>query len=251
MASLLEQYRKQWGWRDWENLFTQLPNISNKKIYDFGCAHGDHTEALSNLGAKVHGVDANQDFVNFASNRNIPNSQFSVANLNKIPDDFLKCDGIWTSFVMAYFTDLENILNKWKVFLNPNGWIAITEMTGLFNHLPAYDSYADKINEFYNNSIDKKNYDFESASRVENALRNTGFQVVKKYLVMDKELSFNGPASSDIIKAWEERLDRMGGFKQFMGESYDHFKKDFISTLKRDDHVSNCKVYFFLGKLTS
>lgn len=218
-------------------------------VYDLGCAHGDHTQKLSDMGAMVHGIDNNQDLLNVAKEREIQNAQFSLENLNDIPFDFSKRDGIWTSFVMAYFTELEKTLNNWKNFLKPNGWIAITEMTGLLNHLPIFNKYSDDISEFYVSSLARKNYDFKSASKIEAALKNTGFEVLVKREIDDRELSFEGAAADDIVEAWDNRLQRMGGFKHFMGESFSDFKKDFLVTLKNDEHISECKVIFFLARL--
>lgn len=75
MDSLLEQYKKQWSWRNWESLFSHLPELKDSLVYDLDCAHGDHSLKLSEMGAQVIGLDGNESLLKFANQRNIPNSQ--------------------------------------------------------------------------------------------------------------------------------------------------------------------------------
>ena len=63
MSSLLDQYQRQWKWRDWELTFSRLPDPKGSLVYDLGCAHGEHTLLLSKMGAKIIGLDRNQDLI--------------------------------------------------------------------------------------------------------------------------------------------------------------------------------------------
>lgn len=248
--SLLEQYRKQWQWRKWDDVFPKLPDLNKKLIYDLGCAHGDHSKKLSTMGAIVQGLDANQNLLSYAQERNIENASFDYCDLEKIyTEDFAQADGIWTSFVPAYFPNFDEILLNWKKLLKHNGWIAITEMSGLFNHTPMKDEYTQLIKKFYNNSYVNNNYDFESGKKLKSNLEKTGFKIVEEHILEDQELSFQGIADPEVLIGWKNRLDRMGGLKSFFGESFDSFKKEFLTALEREDHISNCKVFFYLAKL--
>jgi len=250
MSTLLEQYKKQWGWRNWETLFFKLPQLNDSFIYDLGCAQGDHSKKLSSMGAKVHGLDGNEDLIQYAKQRSIPNSQFDLCDLTKI--DFSKlalADGIWTSFVPAYFTNFDKILQNWKTLLKPDGWIAITEMSGLLNHKPMIEEDERLIANFYKDSFERKNYDFESGEKIKSYLENNGFDILDSSFLEDQELSFQGAALNDVVIAWENRFQRMGGLKKFLGSQFESFRDDFISSIKKDEHISNCKVYFHLATI--
>lgn len=153
--SLLDQYKKQWNWRDWDSLYSQLPDLSGVQVFDLGCAHGDHSEKLSYLGASVVGLDGNQELLNYAIKRNLPNVNFQKCDLNEIDNMNLEqADGVWISFVAAYFTDFNSFLEKIKQILKPGGWIAITEMSGLFEHQPLENKYQIQIKKFYDHMLE-------------------------------------------------------------------------------------------------
>jgi SAM-dependent methyltransferase len=248
--SLLEQYRKQWQWRKWDDVFSKLPDLNKKLIYDLGCAHGDHSKKLSTMGAIIQGLDANENLLSYAQERNIENASFNFCNLENInTNDFAKADGIWTSFVPAYFPNFIETLLNWKKLLKPNGWIAITEMSGLFDHSPMKEEYIQLINKFYNDSYNKNNYDFESGQKLKPNLEKAGFKIVEEYILDDQELSFQGIADPEVLAAWKNRFNRMGGLKEFFGESFEPFKSDFLNSLEQEDHISNCKVFFYIAKL--
>ena len=247
--SLLDQYRNQWEWRDWRSLFNLLPDLSGSTIYDLGCAHGDHSSELAEMGARVIGIDGNESLLNFAKQRDIPNSKFMLRDLSKIGESEEKGDGIWTSFLPAYFTNLDSTIKQWKKLLKEDGWIAITEMSGLFDHEPLSERNRCLIDKFYVQSFRNGNYDFESGSKLKSCLEKNGFKILKSAFLEDQELSFKGGATEDVVNAWESRFERMGGFRQFLGDEFESFKKNFILSIQSENHVSNCKVYFYLATL--
>jgi len=114
-ASLIEQYSRQWKWRNWEYAYSKIPDIKNLLIYDFGCAHRDHKKKLSELGAKVHGFDNNSELLTYAIKRNIKNAKFTEADIKDVHDMALsQVDGIWSSFLPAYFANLKEFLSNWN-----------------------------------------------------------------------------------------------------------------------------------------
>lgn len=246
--TLLAQYQKQWTWRDWDSLYSFLPDLNDKVIYDLGCAHGDHTQKLSSLGANVIGLDGNKELLNYAKERNLPNARFQLCNLDEIAELGLKeGDGVWMSFVAAYFTDFKTQLDKISKVLKESGWIAITEMSGLFDHLPLSNKYKSQIADFYDEMYSNGHYDFESGSKIKHYLMESGFKIMNSSFLIDNELSKQGPCSDDVIMAWRSRLARMRGFQKFLGDDFEGFEKEFLDCLKNEDHISNCKVYFYLA----
>lgn len=250
LSNLLDQYKNQWRFRDWESLFSKLPDLSNSFVYDLGCAHGDHSQKLSEMGANVVGLDGNKDLLDFAIKRNILNAEFRLCDLSNLDSlNLAKADGIWSSFVPAYFTNFDKTLNSWKKLLKPNGWMALTEMSGLFDHLPMSKESQTLIKDFYLNSLSRENYDFESGEKLKSCLERNGFKIKESFFLKDDELSFQGPAKDVVIKAWESRLQRMGGLKNFFGDKFDEFRDDFLLAIQNENHVSNCKVYFYLATI--
>ncbi len=93
-------------------------------------------------------------------------AEFRQHDLANLPDLGILADGVWGSFVAAYFSDLPVALEGWNRALGAGGWIALTEVDDL-------------------------------------CLERSGFSVSKELILGDEELSFTGPARKDVVDAWE------------------------------------------------
>ena len=249
-ATLSEQYKMQWRWRDWEVLFGLLPSLEGKTVYDIGCAIGDHSECLAERGARVIGLDGNAELLEVARAREIKNARFEQVDLSNF--DFAAADtadGVWTSFVAAYFTDLDKFIQNLSTLIKPGGFLAITEMDDLFGHGPGLEKYREKIEEFYRSGFDRKAYDFRSGSKLKASIENAGLEIVKETELSDRELAFLGAAEEEILQAWSQRLDRMPGFQKFLGEDFDDFHRDFLACLANPNHESQCRSLFYLARV--
>jgi hypothetical protein len=58
----------------------------------------------------------------------------------------------------------------------------------------------------------------------------------------DDELNFHGPATSDVLEAWQHRLERMAGLRHFLGPPLDEFRHDFLVALTSLGHRSSDRV---------
>lgn len=132
---LAEQYRRQYDWRAWADAYDALPELAGARVLDLGCAVGDQAAELARRGAQVVGVDGNEQLLALARSQEIEGADFHVGDLRdpQVGDGF---DGIWASFVAAYFPDFGPVLARWSELLRPGGWIALTEVSGLFEHDP-------------------------------------------------------------------------------------------------------------------
>lgn len=63
----------------------------------------------------------------------------------------------------------------------------------------------------------------------------------------DGELSFNGPALSDVLEAWRGRLARMVRLKHFFGDDFVLFQAEFLHCLCSKEHRSRCRVLGCVG----
>jgi len=157
-------------------------------------------------------------------------------------------DGIWCSFTAAYFTDLPVVLNRWSAFLKPGGWMALIEIDDLLGHRPLKANTIQLMQQFEQQALQNKTYDFRMGSRLSQHMQSLGFQVVAETVVADEELSFQGPASPEVLQAWAGRLDRMQKLASMAGPSWPDVRTDFLTCLQLPDHSSSCKVVFVLGQ---
>lgn len=219
--SLVSEYRKQWKWRDWERIFQALPLVSGQTVLDLGCGPGDQGAALAARGARVFGADANPELLRAAA---IPCVR---ANLRALP--FAPADGIWSSFVAAYFPrDLTEVLRGWKPHVRQ--WVALVEIDDLFGHEPLA-SPARAVLDAY--ARDSKFYDFHMGHKLRGHLEAAGFRVTREFTLPDLELSFDGPARPDVLEGWRARFERM---------KLHAVADDFLACLADPNHRSRAKV---------
>ncbi|CAF1045929.1 unnamed protein product [Didymodactylos carnosus] len=219
-----------------------------------GCGPGDVSRELFNRGCVVTGIDNNeellsaakQQFKNICDDHHYPN--FIEQDLRNLQLELHGYDGLWTSFVAAYFTDFKDIFANWLKFLKSDAWVCIIEIDRLLDHRPIPERYSKKIDQFYNDAFQHKRYDFRSGSKSKSILEEFGFEV-NQFDLADRELSFNGPATSDVLIAWKNRFNRMENLKQFFPEDeFMSFQNEFIRCLSSDAHQSICKVICCVGR---
>lgn len=134
--SLADDYTAQFAWRAWPAILDLLPAMAGQTVLDLGCAVGDQAAALVARGARVIGVDANDQLVEVARAKRLRDAEFRNADLRTLTDVGTQVDGIWCSFAAAYFPDFTGQLRTWAKLLRAGGWIAVTEIDDLFGHAP-------------------------------------------------------------------------------------------------------------------
>lgn len=251
MMSLAEEYQRQFKWRDWIKVLDLCPILPGHMVLDLGCGPGYLSNQLAARGCFVTGVDSNEDLLNIARRECQKNCTFIQSDLASLNLDQSKFDGLWCSFTSAYFTDFPKVFDSWLPFLKPDAWVCIVDIDDLFGHTPMQSKFRLKLDDFYDLAIQNGKYDFRVGRKIKTVLENRGF-FCSSINLNDSELSFEGRASEvDIIKAWNDRFNRMNGLKIFMDDDYEEFKKDFLASLDRDDHDSVCKVICCYGYRSS
>jgi SAM-dependent methyltransferase len=245
---LADEYERQVRWRRWDEALSLVPLRHGERVLDLGCGVGDVTELFQRLGADVVGVDANEDLLGRARLRH-PNVHFEKLDLNELtPVRFGRVDGIWASFVVAYFTDLDSVVERWRECLVPGGWLALVEVDDLLGHIPLPADLAEQVKAFYDESRKGGRYDFECGHRMADSMKRVGLRVVTERLLPDDELSFEGPALDEVLIAWRMRLDRMGGLKRFLGARFSEFERTFLATLASAHHRSNARIFAVVAR---
>jgi SAM-dependent methyltransferase len=198
------------------------------------------------LGAQVIGVDGNEELLKVARAR-YPEVRFEKLDLRELtPASFGHVDGVWASFVAAYASNLESAVARWRDCVVPGGWMALVEMDDLFGHQPLPSSISDEIHEFYTRA--RAAYDFQCGHRLAGAAERAGLTIIHEGTLPDDELSFQGPAQTDVLEAWRLRLQRVVGLKAFLGSRFPEFERTFLNTLASPDHRSTTRVFIVVAR---
>lgn len=248
--TLLEEYKRQSVWRTWEKYLDKLPMQSDQTIYDLGCSIGAVSRLFAQRVHKVVGFDNDDSLLEEARKHALGNCEFISGNIFTLnPLRFEKCDGIWTSFTLAYAKEPSLFISSWMKCLNYGGWFAIVDIDGLFSsHLSHGTKYFDDIDLFEKQSSQNKAYDFIMGSKIENLMERSGLElIVEEDDWYDKELNFKGRATPDVVQNWAARLERMISLKSYMGEAYQDFCHHFLETISQQNHNSNGGVKYYIG----
>jgi SAM-dependent methyltransferase len=241
--SLSNEYKRQFGWRSWPSIFDELPPLHGRTILDLGCGVGDQAAELVARGARVIGIDMNEELLSEAQSRQLPNAEFRIGDLPTLPDLGVAVHGLWCSFTAAYFPDLPAALASWASHLQPGAWVVLTEVDDLFGHEPLSARTKALFAGYARDALVAGRYDFHMGRKLRNYLEQTGFTVSKVLTLQDQELSFGGPARPEVADAWRTRFDRMTLLRNFCGTDFEQVREEFLGCLVRADHSSVAKVY--------
>jgi SAM-dependent methyltransferase len=239
---LAAQYRRQFAWREWPMVLDALPPLAGATVLDLGCGVGDLAAQLVARGARVIGIDADDALIQEAQSLRLPNAQFIAADIAAPLPIAEAVDGIWCSFVPAYFPALGAALSRWCGHLKLGGWIALTEVDDLFGHEPLGSDSKALLNAYAADALSTGVYDFHMGAKLSAYLQATGLTLLRDLTLRDRELAFDGPAEPAVLDAWRDRFDRMKRLQAFCGERFDTVRRDFLNALSSQDHRSRTKV---------
>jgi SAM-dependent methyltransferase len=250
-SELSAQYERQERWRHWDDALMRIPLRAGQRILDLGCGVGQIAARFHRLGAQVIGVDGNEELLEAARTR-YPGVRFEKLDLGELtPASFGQVDGVWASFVAAYFPNLESAVGRWSDCVVPGGWVTLVEMDDLFGHQPLPSSISDEINGFYASASAAGRYDFQCGHRLAGAAEGAGLTIIHEGTLADDELSFQGPAPTDVLETWRLRPQRMAGLKAFLGSRFPQFERTFLHTLASPDHRSQTRVFIVVAQRSS
>jgi SAM-dependent methyltransferase len=241
-VSLAGEYRRQLPWRDWPRVLDALPPLDGQLVLDLGCAVGDQAALLASRGARVLGVDLNEELLAEARSRSIAGAEFRLADLRTLPDLGVVADGIWSSLAPAYFTDLPRVLGSWARHLRPGGWIALTEIDDLWAHEPLGAEARSLLDAYAREALEAGRYDFRTGRKLAPSLEACGFTVARTMTLQDRELSFSGPAPPEILEAWRARLERLKPLQELCGDRFEDLRAELLRCLARPDHRCGASV---------
>jgi SAM-dependent methyltransferase len=194
--SLSDEYQQQRAWRPWPRIFAALPGVAGQTVLDLGCGVGDQAAELTARGARVIGIDTNAELLRAARAR-VPSARVLLADLAAL-DLGTTVDGLWGSFVAAYFPVLAPVLATWAALLAPGGWVALTEIDDLFAHEPLPPRTASSLEAFATSALARGRHDFTMGRKLRPLLEAAGFCVQQELELEDRELAFQGAASASL-----------------------------------------------------
>lgn len=239
---LASQYRRQFAWREWPTILDALPPLAGATVLDLGCGFGDLSAQLVARGARVIAIDSDASLIREAQSLGLPNAQFMTADISAPLSIAEPVNGIWCSFVPAYFPDLGAALSRWCGHLEQDGWIALTEVDDLFGHEPLGGDSKALLDAYAADALAAGIYDFHMGAKLGPHLQAAGLTVLRGLTLRDRELAFDGPAEPVVLDAWRARFDRMKRLQAFCGERFSIVRQEFLKALSRQDHRSRAKV---------
>ncbi len=253
-----KEYERQFAWRDWDTALALLPELQGQTVLDLGCGVGDLSRQLVARGARVVGVDMNEDLIRTAASKGLPGADFRLLDLRTLaehasenhlfPDQAVLADGLWCSMVAAYFLDLPTVLRSWARLLKPGGWLALIEVDDLFAHRPLKPASKQLLDAYVEESLLAGRYDFRMGRKLSASLEQAGFTLQRDVLMRDEEFCFSGSAKPEVLEAWRQRFERMSLLRSFCGADFEALRSDFLSCLASPDHVSGASVRCFLAR---
>jgi ubiquinone/menaquinone biosynthesis C-methylase UbiE len=247
MMSLASEYKRQFDWRGWPVVFDALPALKGQTVLDLGCGVGDLAAEFVARGARVIGVDMNEELLVHARSRQLAKAEFQVGDLRAFPELGIAADGLWCSFTAAYFPNLSAVLATWARNVKPGGWIALTEVDDLFGHEPLSDQTKSLFRTYAGDALAAGRYDFLMGRKLKDHLESSGFAVSRVLTLEDQELSFNGSARPEVLEAWRARFNRMAPLRDLCGPAFDEVQEEFLGCLMGSNHKSIAKVYCCIG----
>jgi len=248
---LVAEYRRQFRWRSWNLIFEKLPLQQGQKVLDLGCGIGDQARELASLGCQVIGLDGNDELIAAATLDQPSNCEFVCCDLRSPPNISAGIDGIWCSFVAAYFTNLPELLKRWTPLLRSGGWLAITEIDDLFRHEPLSERTQWLLQSLVDDALATELYDFCMGRKLRDFVEQAGFTTSLVLTLPDQELSFQGSAIPEVVDAWRNRFQRLPHLRTICGSEFPNVQEEFLSCLSRPDHASSAKVISCIAVKTS
>jgi SAM-dependent methyltransferase len=234
---------RQFGWRDWSGVFEAMPPVQGLTVLDLGCGVGDLAAEMVARGARIIGIDMNEELLREAQARRLPNAEFRMSDLRTLVDLEVIVDGIWCSFTAAYLPDLTAALAAWGRHLRPGGWIALTETDNFSGHQSLSPRVVSPFEAYARQELAAGRYDFHMGRKLQGYLEKAGYTISKVMTFEDQELPFNRPAGPDEVTAWRAWLDRWTDFRESAGPHYVQVREGFLYRLTRPENRVKVTVY--------
>lgn len=159
-----------------EELVELLAPKAGERILDIGCGTGDLSEAISQNGATVIGLDKSREMIEAARNK-YPTIQFDIASA----DDFHvteKFDAVFSNATLHWVLNYEAAVQCIYDSLKPGGRF-VAELGGKGNVSRIVTALTETLKEYGGHDVaNKQIWYFPSLSEYASVLERNGFRVV-------------------------------------------------------------------------
>ena len=247
---LVQQYIAQDRWRQWDRMLAEVPVLDSDTVLDLGCGPGSVTARLASRAYQVIGVDRDPGLLKAARQRCPSNCRFVEGDVRDLGRRGLgQADGIWSSFLPAYFPELGKALQSWLPFLGSNGWIALVEVDRMLaGHHPLPDDVRSSLDEFETFMRASRLYDFGMGSKLKLFVQGAGLEVVHESVWEDAELAFQGAAPPEMIEAWRHRFARMKKMQGYFRNRFAPIRDRFLECLSSPLHPSDASLVLVIAR---
>ncbi len=171
-----------------------ISNLENLRILDIGCGGGILTEPLARLGAKVIGVDENENAIKVAINHaktNKLNIQYKKISFEKISFNE-KFDVILCMEALEHLNNVDMLISKVKKLLKPRGSFIGSTINKTISSYVLAILFAENIL----NIVPKETHSWKKFIKPNN---------LKKKLVVNnfKEINFQGVMYNPLKNDWK------------------------------------------------
>lgn len=249
--NLLDEYRKQQTWRQWEKYLQVIPCTIDDVVLDLGCSVGGMSHLFAKHVKQVIGIDLNPEFIEFCRNQQSKNELFICEDIQKIDFRALgNVNGVWASFSLSYLENPLEFLQRMYEFLPKNAWVSVLDISCFISGNLAQESvYQQQVKKFEMDSHHSGIYDFAFASRMAGLLEAAGFTLTySDFNVSDPELNFDGAASQDVLLAWSTRMQRMVRLREHLKDDYPCLCEELFFSLRSSAHEKRNNVGFVVAE---
>jgi hypothetical protein len=112
----------------------------------------------------------------------------------------------------------------------------------LFGHEPLSARTRSLLKGYAEDALTAGRYDFRMGGKLQGYLTQAGFVVSRVLTLPDQEPSFNGPATPEVVVAWQKRFECMTLLRDFCGSEFANLQEEFLSCVRRPNHRSTARV---------
>lgn len=155
-------------------IYSMLPiNLKDKKILCIGCGTGEECEYFISRGAlNVIGIDYSPNLIKIAKN-NFKNVEFIIMSANKIKFENSCFDFVFSSLVMHYIDDLNNVFSQVSQILKPGGKFIFSMFHPLHSASePSETGFTKSRLLGYKRNLDYSNYEYYGDYLTERVIKN-------------------------------------------------------------------------------
>lgn len=244
---LKKQYREQQKYRRWMEICDRLPLDKGKTIIDLGCGTGEMSAVLAERAGEIIAVDRDENLLEELRKKEAKNIRVVCKDIRDI-SYVEKADGIFSSFAIAYFPNMEEVLRAWTERIRAGGFICLIEIDDLLRgHGPLSEKTYKLIGDYEKDMKKRGVYDFRGGRRMGGILKDLGMEVIIDEDLEDAELTSSGVLEKEIYTLWKKRMERIALNGYYKGDVYEGIKREFLKLLRSEEHENNTRVRFVVA----